>query len=365
MDATGQPTGAAVALLALYVVVALSVSALCSLLEAALLSTREADLDARASEGDRGAALLSFIKRERVDDAISAILTLNTIAHTVGAAMAGAQAAVVFGDAWVGLFSGVLTLLILVFTEIIPKTLGTVHASRLAGFVGRTVWLLVRALTPVLHATRKITRLLVRGGAAAPIAPGEIVALAAAAARRGTVHRDVTRTVSNLLRLDAVRAYDVMTPRTVVWMLPIEASARDLLDDPQHRVFSRLPLYRSSPDRIEGYALVREVLADAARSGRRDLPLAAYLRRARVVPETARLGELLRRMIDSRDHLAVVVDEFGGTSGIVSMEDIVETLLGREILDELDQTPDLRRAAAQIRDQRLRRQQPSEPEPTR
>lgn len=339
-------------LLVAYVVVALGTSFLCSILEAVLLATRDSDLAART---DRGAALLYALKRERIDDAISAILTLNTIAHTIGAAMAGAQAVVVFGEAWVGAFSAVLTLLILVLTEIIPKTLGAVHAPRLVGFVGRTLQVLVVVLTPALVLTRLLTRLLVRRRREVPVSGREVLALAAVAAQQGTVQKDLTRALANLMRVDEVRVYDVMTPRTVAWMLPADATIAELLADPQHRVFSRLPLYGASPDEVEGYLVVREVLSDAARARARDTPLSSYRRTVHFVPEIIGVGTLLHRMIEWREHIAIAVDEFGGVSGVVTMEDAIETLLGKEILDELDRVEDMRRVASEMRERRMRR----------
>jgi len=183
-------------LLLIYVGGALTISFLCSLLEAGLLSVRETELSARAGAGEGGAAVLLDLKQNRIDDAISAILTLNTIAHTIGATLAGAQAAYVFGDVWVGAFSGVLTLLVLVVTEIIPKTLGAVNASQLAGFVGRTTALLVKLLYPIIKATGALTGLLTRKEQS-PISRAEIAALLAAAASQGTVRKDQKRFFDN------------------------------------------------------------------------------------------------------------------------------------------------------------------------
>ena len=199
------------ALLLFYVSGALAISFLCSLLEAGLLSVRETELAARATGGDKGAAILLDLKQNRIDDAISAILTLNTIAHTIGATLAGAQAARVFGNAWVGVFSGILTLLVLIVTEIIPKTLGAVYASRFVGFVGRTSSLLIRLLLPIVAATRALTRLLVKQEKT-PITRAEIAALLAAAAGQGTVRRDQKRVFDNVLQLDEILVGDVMTP---------------------------------------------------------------------------------------------------------------------------------------------------------
>ncbi|MBX3269046.1 MAG: DUF21 domain-containing protein [Sandaracinaceae bacterium] len=352
-------------LLVVYVTSALSASFLCSILEAALLSVRDLELLQRADQGDGGAARLLAIKRDRIDDAISAILTVNTIAHTVGATLAGAQAALVFGDAWVGVFSGVLTLLVLVLTEIIPKTLGTVHASRLVGFVGLTTALMMKAATPLLLVTRLLTRLLTRGKKEDEVSHREVAALIGIAARQGTLRQDISTALSNLLRFDEVRVSDIMTPRTVLSMQPIDATVEDLLKDESRGMFSRVPLYEGTPDQVRGYVIAREVLSEAARTEDRTRPLRAHLRPVKFVPETWKLAELLHRLLEWREHMALAVDEFGGVSGLVTLEDAVETILGREILDELDRVADLRALAIELRDRRMKRHElavaPAEP----
>ena len=188
-------------LLLLFVGGALCISFLCSLLEAGLLSVRVAELAGRQRTGDRGAARLLELKQNRIEEAISAILTLNTIAHTIGAAMAGAQAAVVFGDAWLGVFSGVLTLLVLIFTEIIPKTLGTVFASQLVGFLGRTLQLLIIALWPVVRASHWLTRLFIPNKQPT-VSRAELAALVSMAKSQGTLGHVESRMFDNVLHGD-------------------------------------------------------------------------------------------------------------------------------------------------------------------
>jgi CBS domain containing-hemolysin-like protein len=341
-------------LLLLYVGLALAGSFLCSILEAALLSATPSELADRKERGDRGAARLLWIKQERIDDAIAAILTLNTMANTVGAVLAGVQASIVFGDRWLGAFSGALTLAILVGSEIVPKTLGAVHASRLVGFVARTVRVLMWLLAPVLVLTRGLTRLLWRGEPRR-VSRGEIAALVAAASSQGAIRADESRLLANALRFEGVKVLDIMTPRIVVVMLPAGATVRELLDDPRAGAFSRIPLFEASGDRVVGYVLQREVLAEAARQGRLDRPLADLLRPILVVPETMSVAAALRRFLDRREHIAIVADEFGAVVGVVTMEDVLETLLGHEIIDELDRVADLRVAAADLRDRRLAR----------
>lgn len=351
--------GTATTLLIVYVGLALGFSFLCSILEAALLSTREMQLARRAEDGDAGAERLLQIKRERVDDAISAILTLNTIAHTVGATMAGAQAAIVFGDAWMGVFSGVLTLMVLLVTEIIPKTLGTVYASRLVGFVGRAITVLMFVLKPVLFFTGLLTRMFTKEGHEAAITRREVLALIGIARRQGHLEDDVSLTLSNVLRLNEIRVADVMTPRTVTRMMPMEATVEDLLASDEHETFSRVPLFKQTRDQIEGYVLVREAVSAAARDSNLGAPLSDFCRPIRAVPTGLHLNTLMEELLESKEHMAIVTDEFGAMLGLVTLEDVLETILGREILDEVDTVADLRELAKQLRDRRTARLGPT------
>ncbi|MFC1706357.1 CNNM domain-containing protein [Planctomycetota bacterium] len=345
-----------VVLLLLYVGGALAISFLCSILEAALLSTRIPELMERQQQGDRGASVLLQLKEQRLDDAISAILTLNTIAHTIGATLAGAEAAVVFGSEWVGVFSAVLTLLVLVVTEIIPKTIGTTYASRLVGFVARSLQVIIGLLTPVLYLTRALTRLLASKHRPS-ISRGEIGALVALAAREGTLRGHESLVLKNMLRFEKVKVEDVMTPRTVAVTLPLATTLGELLENPEALLYSRIPLYEDNRDEIAGYVLLREPLRAAAGGAAREEGLATYRREAWFVPKSASLGDALREFLKRREHMAIVVDEFGGFSGLVTLEDLIETILGVEILDESDRVADLRVAALELRDQRLKRLQ--------
>jgi CBS domain containing-hemolysin-like protein len=341
-------------LLVLIVATALSISFVCSVLEAALFSARTPELLARRERGDRGASLLLDLKTKRMDDAISAILILNTVAHTIGAALAGAQAAVVFGDRWVGVFSGVLTLLVLVATEIIPKTLGATYASQLVGFVARTVKALTVFLGPLLMMSRSLTRLV---GHAKPsgVSRAEVDALVALATRQGALQHEESRVVSNVLRLEGVTVADVMTPRTVVAMVPQSTTLREFLDDTTVLPYSRVPLFEDTPDNVVGYVTQRDALRAAREPESADRPVSDLARPIRHVRETENVGAVLRQLIDNGEHIAVAHDEFGVDSGVVTLEDLIETILGVEIVDESDPVPDLRELAKRIRDERLQR----------
>ena len=346
-------------LLLFYSFVASGTSFVCSMLEATLLSSRLVELVERKNEGDKGAALLLHLKENRIDDALSAILILNTLAHTVGATMAGAQASVVFGDLRIGIVTAVtvftvsLTIGVLVLSEIIPKTLGTVYASQLLGFAGRTTTALVWMLQPILWVTRRITKLLEPKEEKSGISRRELAAMVAMAAREGVVPAEELRVLSNVLRYHEIQVEDVMTPRTVVRMLPVQTTIGTFLAEDANRTYSRIPLFEDHRDNVVGYVLQREVLAAAARDEPKETPLSRFLRPAIYIPEGQSVGRVLRRLIDEREHMALVTDEYGGISGLVSIEDLVETTLGVEILDESDRVADLRAEAVRLREKRL------------
>lgn len=350
-------------LLAVYVGTAIGFSFLCSILEASFLSSRLVSLMERRDSGDRGAALLLHLKQERVDDALSAILILNTIANTAGATLAGTQAEHLFGDRfirlsslslpWVGIFTVALILSILVGSEIVPKTLGAVYASRMVGFTAYGVRALTWFFTPALFATRLITTALARRQEKRPISRRELAAMVSAAAREGTLPAADSRVVSNVLSYHEIRLEDVMTPRTIIAMLPAATSIGEFLDDENSRVYSRIPLFEGDRDNVTGFVLQREVLAAAARGEPRVTPLERFTRKAIFLPESQTVGGALRHMIERREHIALVTDEYGGIKGLVSLEDLVETTLGIEILDESDRVADLRAEAIRLRDRRL------------
>ena len=341
-------------LLVTYIALAVGVSFVCSLLEAVLLSSRNSTLDEKSKKGNSGAGLLLQIRTERVDDAISAILTLNTVANTLGATLAGAQAAKVFGNAWVGVFSGLLAFLILVVSEIIPKTIGAVYWRQLCGFVGWTLQLLTKAMTPALVLSRLLTRLLTRGRDLS-FSRGELAATIATATQHGVISPGESRIFENLLQFDDVRIEDVMTPRTVTVMLPAESTIGDLLMNREAEAFSRIPLYRDNQDNVVGYVLQRQALKAVADGQDQGLALETLMRPIPFIPEVAAVGVALRQILERREPVAMAIDEHGGISGLVTLEDLTETILGVEIIDESDRIVDQRQAAAALRDQRMER----------
>ena len=342
-------------LLLAFVLFALSVSFFCSLLEAALFSAGPGMLVDKQAGGSRGAGLLLEMKEKRIDDAISAILILNTLANTLGATMAGAQAARIFGSGAVGIFSAILTFLILIFSEIIPKTLGALYATQLAGLVGYVLVGLTWVMSPALRLSRMLTRVL------APAQPsqlskGELEAWIATAAREGALGATQTRLLESLMRFDDVRVADVMTPRPMVMMMPSDATVADLLATPEAEPFSRIPLYtRDKVDDVVGYLLQRDLLKEVASGEGRGRPLSDFRRPVFFIPGFLRAGAGLAQLLDRREALAIVVDEHGAIEGVITLEDLTETLIGAEIVDESDRVVDLRQAALKYRDLRLDR----------
>lgn len=345
-------------LLLVYVGAALGFSFLCSLLEASFLSARLVTLTERKEAGHRGAARLLKLKSERVDDSLSAILILNTVANTAGAFLAGAQAEAVFGDTSIGIFTavgvftGAFIIAILVGSEIVPKTLGAVYAERLVTFTGLVVFSLTFILRPILYVTRLVTRFLTRTERP-PISRRELSVMVSMAELQGTLRPDDSRLVSNVLKYDEIRVEDVMTPRTVISMLPASATLKTFLENRDLGVFSRLPVFGESPDDIQGYVLQRDLLAAAARDEPPETSVGRFLRKAHYIPQGQDVGRALRFLTESREHFALVTDEYGGISGLVSLEDLMETILGIEILDESDRVADLRAEAIKLRDKRL------------
>ena len=353
---TGAAASSDVLLLVAFVSAALAISFICSILEAALLSTREAELEERTQRQDSGAKQLLAIKKDRLDDAISAILILNTIAHTAGVAGAGLQAGKIWTDSpfMLGvIFPSVLTLLILVGTEIIPKTLGAVHASRLVRPVASTLRFLLWTMTPLLFLTRLVTGALA-SHESPTVSRGELAAMVAMATRQGTLPGRESRMVANALSFNSIQVNDVMTPRTVVTMMSRDATLTDFLTETAHAPYTRIPLYGEDRDHVVGYVVRHELLVQAAQDSDHDRPLHEFRRDILFIEENVSVSAAMSRLIESHEHLAVVTDSYGGMAGLVTLEDLVETLLGVEIVDESDQVADLRKEAVALRERRLK-----------
>ncbi len=330
-------------LLLLYVALALGVSFLCSIMEAVLLSVTPSYVAALEREGSDIGKRLHEMK-EDVDRPLSAILSLNTIAHTVGAAGAGAQAAVVFGEAYTGIIAGVLTLLILVVSEIIPKTLGAIYWRTIAPFVVRILVPTIWCMWPLVKLSQGITYLLSQDDDEAAFSREEFTAMAELGEEEGVFEEKESRILRNLFRFNSLRVKDVMTPRTVVFDLDEDQTIGEVVEEHDEFRFSRIPVYDGDPDDVSGYVLKDEMLLRAAQE-ELDVSLGDISREILVVRESLPLPDLLERLLDSLEHIALVVDEYGGVAGVVTMEDVVETLLGLEIVDEADSVEDMQALA--------------------
>ena len=334
-----------------YVILALGVSFLCSILEAVLLSVSQAHTEGLVQQGKRAGLLMQAHKQD-LERPISAILTLNTIAHTIGAAGAGAQAAALFGSQFLGLISAILTLLILVLSEIIPKTLGATYWKQLTPFSAYTIRFLVIILMPVVWLFEKLTRLLRSDETETTVTRADLEVLAKISAQEGAILERERHILGNLLRLNQVRVETIMTPRIIVTALPQHLTIQETMANHSPINFSRIPIFGRDIDDILAYVLRYELLQHSANDSQQ-LTLQEISTPIHSVLETTTVADALNDFIARQEHIFLVLDEYGGTAGIVTLEDAIETLLGLEILDESDVVEDLRKLAQERHQKRL------------
>mgnify|MGYP001819333952 FL=1 len=338
-------------LLFVYLAIAIGVSFLCSILEAVLLSVTPSFAEKILSDRPRAGGMLSQVK-ERLDESLSSILILNTFAHTMGAAGVGAQALQVFGQKWEILIAVLLTLAILYFSEIIPKTLGATFWRQLAIPSAFIIAWLVKLVYPLVWISTRLTRLFSRNKGQ-EITREEIIALASLGLRDGTLMSQENEYLANILKLREIRTEEVLTPRSVVHMLQQNLTVTEALDQTETRRFSRMPIFGDGIDDIKG-KVMRSDLFEAERDGQGSAPIKEFAKKIVRVSEKLPVQQLLDLFIKNRAHLFLVEDEFGQTAGIVTLEDAIETLLGREILDERDTVADMQALARGKYRQRLR-----------
>ncbi|MBI9078678.1 MAG: HlyC/CorC family transporter [Pseudodesulfovibrio sp.] len=335
--------------LILAVGVAVFVSMFCSVAEAALYSMSWADIEKLRVSGSKSAALLNKL-RSNVDEPITAILTLNTCAHTAGAAVAGWAWANVYGKETLWLFTVVFTVIILIFTEILPKTLGVVYSSRIAPPLARPLNGLIWLFKPVIAVMGFLSQAVRKEDTGPDHTEDDIRAIVSLTRRSGSIKPYEEKSIRNILTLDMKTVEQIMTPRTVVFSLSSEmtvAEARELHPDWPH---SRIPVYDDDPEDIVG-VVYRRLVLEALADDRDDLKLADIMRPVRFVLESITLDKLLVKFLGSRLHLCVVLDEYGGVAGVVTLEDVLEEILGSEIVDETDQVVDMRQLARTQRDE--------------
>ena len=347
-----------ISLLLLFFAIAIITSFLCSLWEAVLLSITPSYAQIQLQKGTRlGHRLQSF--KDDIDRPLAAILTLNTIAHTVGAIGVGDQAARIWIDAN-PLITGLavpatMTLAILVLSELIPKTLGANHWQSLAPITASCLEFIIRSLGPLVWLSQMITRKLKNKDVSSAFTRSDFVAMADIGAQDGVFEEQESEIISNLLKFRSIQAKDVMTPRTVVRSAPATETFEEFFESHREQRFSRIPVYENeSRDQVVGYVLKDQVLESIV-DGQATDPLISLKREIIAVPVDYPILELFNRFLSEREHIALVVDEFGGMDGIVTMEDVIETLLGVEIVDESDRTVDMQVLARRSWERRARR----------
>jgi CBS domain containing-hemolysin-like protein len=325
----------------------MSISAVCSLFEAVLYSVPLRHIETMVQQKKLGGKIFRSLRKE-VDKPIAAILTLNTIANTGGAAVVGSMAAVVFGREWLGYFSAALTLSILIFSEVLPKTIGVVYGKSLVPVVAFPVRWLVAALKPAIWMISHLTGLISRNKPAESISPDELKVMAKLSLRTGEIKEYQEMVIDNVLSLDKRTVNDVMTPRTVVFSLSEHLTLEEAAAKSKKWEHSRFPVYDKNVEDIVGIVLTKELFMALSRD-EKVKKLSDIMRPVRFVAETARLNNVLMEFMGAKEHLFVVIDEYGGLSGVISLEDILEEILGREIVDESDQVADKRELARKRR----------------
>jgi CBS domain containing-hemolysin-like protein len=323
----------------------------CSWLETVLFSVRISTLVERKSAGSAGAARLLDIKRNRIEDAIGAVLIVNTVASTVGTTLAGAQATKLFDELEVGLLSAALIILLLVVSEIIPKTLATRYAGAASGFTGFALYYLIRLTGPALVVTKGLVRLLARRPRER-LTRREFAIQVGAAPRDGAISLAEAALIGNLIYSRDVRVGDVMTPRSLMFMLDENQTVADLVAAAGADAFSRIPLSRGAQHDIVGYISHRQVLKEFAQEHDRSRRLATFLRPIPRLPVSIRIGAALETLLHEREAIALVIGRGNAPAGLVTLEDLLEALLGMEITDEADAVETLRSAITQSRKRR-------------
>jgi len=312
-------------------------------MEAVLLSTPQSFLIVKHEKGNAWAKIFIDYKIN-IDKPLSAILSLNTVAHTVGAAGVGAQAVKLFGEASFGIVSAVLTILVLVFTEIIPKTIGGKYWRSLAKISSLIIQGMIVVTYPLVIMSSFITKIISTNKQESTISREELSALANIGADEGIFSTKEHKIIQNLLKLKNVKVSEIMTPRVVVAVADEQLYLKDFLKNKDYLKFSRIPVYSENEENISGYVL-RQTVFEKLAEDQHELKLKDIKREIVVAPNSIVLFTLWEKLLEKREHIALIVDEFGGLDGIVTMEDIIETLLGLEIIDEKDTVADMQKYA--------------------
>ena len=329
-------------LIYIIMLVSIAMSALCSALEATLLSTPLSYITGLEEQGVKGAQRLKKLKQSP-DRPISAILCLNTIANTVGASIVGSLVFEVYGDALVGVFSTVFTLMILFFSEIIPKTIGTYYWRSLAIPASSIINMMIFVTFPLVWLLEKLQKLISSKSDQVSVSREDISAMVSVATEEEVIEKDEKRMIQNLLKLDEVTAHEIMTPSAVVEMAECKMNIKDFYQS--ENTHSRIPVYDDENDEyIIGYVLRQEILEKMAED-KFDTRLRDIIRPILRFNESDSVGYIWEKLLEKKEHISVVLDEYGSMRGIVTMEDVIETMLGHEIVDEKDEVVDMQEYA--------------------
>ena len=340
-------------LLVVYFLIALVFSFLCSLLEAVILSVTPSFVTRKVQEGKDYAIQLKKYK-DNIDRPLASILTLNTFAHTLGAAGVGAQAQILWGNEYLTLTSIVLTILILIFSEIIPKTIGANYWMNLTRFTVFILRILMVVLYPFVLASQWITKIFNINKKKSVLSRADFSAMAELAVEEGVIEKNESLIIQSIARFDSLKVSDIMTPRMVLFAARGAATTGGFYEEHPNLIFSRVPIYKDSLDNIEGYILKDDLLSKLI-EGQKKLTLKSISRKIEIVYENLPIPALYKKLIEQNEHIALVVDEYGGTEGIVTLEDVIETILGLEIVDETDNVEDLQKAARERWEKRARK----------
>lgn len=327
----------------LYLIGALAVSFLCSVLEAVLLSTPISFISMKESQGVRTAPLLMKYKTN-VDRPVAAILTLNTVAHTIGAAGVGSESVKVFGEAYFGIISAVLTLLILVLSEIIPKTIGASYWRTLAMPSAKIIRVMIVVTYPLVWLSELLTKCFSPKIQPLTVSREEVAAMVNVGADEGVIEKSENRIIQNFLKIVNVSAREIMTPFVVVSSVRLATTMREFYADSSLAPYSRIPVYDSRREFIIGYVRRATVLERLSQDRFSDT-MSDILRPILTFPETEKVSEIWQKMLEKKEHISVITDEYGCMRGIVTMEDVIESMLGVEIVDECDTTEDMQAMA--------------------
>ncbi len=325
-------------LLITYAVVAVVVSFVCSLMESVLLSTSPAFIELSIKNKRKCGHLLKK-HRDNIEKPLAAILSLNTIANMVGATGVGAQVQTLFGNSALTMASALLTIVILIFSEIIPKTLGAVYWKKLAPFCSYFINGLIYALYPFVLLARGVSNLMGKNKNK-HVTREEMIMTAEISATEGSIEHKEKNIIQNLLMLSNIPVHEVMTPRSVITAYDATSKVDDVVSDAKKVRFSRIPIYKDTLDNVVG-VIHRHKLLDAVSNDLEETTLDKFMTDLHSVPEEISVAAVLDQFLKRKEHMFLVISEYGSTVGIVTLEDAIETLLGVEIVDEFDSVEDM------------------------